>query len=147
MADLSNITKKYSNGEVTIVWKPGKCIHSTICVNGLPSVFDNNKKPWITPEGSDTMHIIEQVNQCPSGALSYYMNEKGEDENIEETQSDIIIEPRPNGPLMIYGNITIKKADGSIEKKTKVTAFCRCGQSNNKPFCDGTHNKIEFKAV
>lgn len=145
MADLSNITKKYTNGEVTVVWKPGKCIHSTICVNGLPSVFDNNKKPWITPEGSDTQHIIEQVNQCPSGALSYFLNAKGEDKSIEDTQSEIIIEPRPNGPLMIYGNITLKKADGTTEKKTKVTAFCRCGQSNNKPFCDGTHNKIEFK--
>ena len=46
---------------------------------------------------------------------------------------------------MVFGNITIKKHDGSEEKKHKVTAFCRCGASKNKPYCDGTHTKISFK--
>lgn len=68
------ITKKYTNGEVTIVWKPGVCQHSGICFHGLPEVFDPRKRPWIMPENSSTQKIIEQVKKCPSGALSYYMN-------------------------------------------------------------------------
>jgi uncharacterized Fe-S cluster protein YjdI len=76
---MKDITKKYSNGEVTIVWKSGLCSHSGRCFRGLPEVFNPQKKPWITPEGSATESIIEQVKQCPSGALTYYLNrEQGE---------------------------------------------------------------------
>jgi uncharacterized Fe-S cluster protein YjdI len=71
---MKDITKKYSNGEVTIVWKSDKCIHSAICVNGLQEVFHPQELPWITPEKSTTDKIVEQVKKCPSGALSYFMN-------------------------------------------------------------------------
>ena len=67
-------THKYSNGEVTIVWKPDICIHSAKCFKGLPEVFDPKKRPWINAEGATTERIIEQVKICPSGALSYFMN-------------------------------------------------------------------------
>jgi uncharacterized Fe-S cluster protein YjdI len=139
-------TKKYSNGEVTIVWEPKKCIHSTKCwkgEDGLLSVFNPSEKPWIKPEGSTTERIIKQINNCPSGALSYYMNEN--QENKEAINSEIIAEIMPNGPLLVYGNITVKDAEGNKTQKNKVTAFCRCGASSNKPYCDGTHTKIGFK--
>jgi len=67
---------KYSNGEVTIVWQPERCIHSGNCVRGLPEVFKPKEKPWITPEDSTTERIIQQVKKCPSGALSYFMNQE-----------------------------------------------------------------------
>ena len=70
------ITKKYTNGEVTIIWKPDVCIHSGICFNGLPNVFNPWEKPWIKPEGAVTEQIVEQVKKCPSGALSFYMNDE-----------------------------------------------------------------------
>lgn len=72
-----NITKKYTNGEVTIVWKPATCIHSRICwsaATGLPSVFNPSERPWIKMEGGSTEQIVEQVKKCPSGALSFYYN-------------------------------------------------------------------------
>ena len=75
------IKLKYTNGEVTIVWKPGMCIHSTHCWKGdkgLPEVFDPRLKPWIRPEGASTERIVEQVKGCPSGALSFYWNEEAE---------------------------------------------------------------------
>ena len=55
--------------------KPELCIHSGRCVRGLPEVFKPKEKPWITPEGSTTEKIIAQVKRCPSGALSYFMND------------------------------------------------------------------------
>lgn len=64
----------YSNGEVTIVWKPKLCIHSGNCVRGLPGVFKPRERPWINPDGATTEKIIEQVKKCPSGALSFFMN-------------------------------------------------------------------------
>lgn len=143
---MKDITKKYTNGEVTILWKPEVCIHSTICwrgENALSEVFNPKERPWIKPEGATTDRIIEQVKKCPSGALSFYMNTEGE--KIDEVDAESIIEVSKNGPLLVYGNITIKNNDGSETKKNKVTAFCRCGASNNKPFCDGSHVKIDFK--
>ncbi|HVD99569.1 MAG TPA: (4Fe-4S)-binding protein [Cytophagaceae bacterium] len=67
------VTKKYSNGEITVVWQSAKCIHSGNCFRGLPKVFDPRKRPWITLENSNTGTIIEQVKKCPSGALSYHV--------------------------------------------------------------------------
>ncbi len=64
-------THHYNNGEVTVHWKPGICIHSGICFGGLPGVFDPRRKPWIDLGQSNTKNIIEQVKKCPSGALSF----------------------------------------------------------------------------
>ena len=76
-----DIIKKYSNGEVTIVWKPSMCIHSTVCwkaATGLPEVFDPHVRPWIRPEAASTEKITTQVKKCPSGALSFFMNEEAQ---------------------------------------------------------------------
>ena len=75
---MKDITKKYTNGEVTIVWKPNLCKHSAICFNGLGEVFHPRELPWITPEHSTTEKIINQVKKCPSGALTYFLNAEGE---------------------------------------------------------------------
>ena len=71
---MKDIIRKYTNGEVTVVWEPAKCIHSTICFNGLPEVFDPDKRPWVSIDGAGTERIVEQVKACPSGALSFFMN-------------------------------------------------------------------------
>lgn len=74
---MKDIIKHYTNGEVTIVWQPSICIHSTVCwraATGLPDVFHPRELPWITPEHGNTVDIIEQVKKCPSGALSYLLN-------------------------------------------------------------------------
>ena len=140
---MKEITKKYTNGEVTIVWKPDLCIHSGLCFNGLGEVFDPRKRPWITPQGSSTDKIIAQVEKCPSGALSYFMNDQAKGE--VKVEAETIVEPSPNGPLMVYGNVVVRDANGQLTRKNKATAFCRCGGSSNKPFCDGTHKKINFQ--
>lgn len=73
---MNDIIKKYSNDEITVVWEPEKCIHSAICFNGLPQVFDPNKRPWVNIKGADTENITDQVKACPSGALTYFQNKK-----------------------------------------------------------------------
>ena len=67
---MSDKTHTYTNGEVTIVWKPALCIHSRNCWKGLPDVFKPGERPWIRPEGTDSDRIAAQVGLCPSGALS-----------------------------------------------------------------------------
>lgn len=78
---MKEITKKYTNGEVTIVWKPEMCQHSRVCwskTTGLPEVFNPAEKPWIKPEAATTEQLIKQIKKCPSGALSYFMNAEEE---------------------------------------------------------------------
>ncbi|RTE52228.1 (4Fe-4S)-binding protein [Arenibacter aquaticus] len=68
--------KEYSNGDITIVWKPHKCIHSGICVKTLPKVYNPKAKPWITPNNAGTDELKSQILKCPSAALSFYSNDK-----------------------------------------------------------------------
>jgi len=70
----NNLTKEYTNGEVTIVWQSGKCIHSTNCFKNNPDVFHPKEKPWIKAEASTSEKIMETIKKCPSGALTYYLN-------------------------------------------------------------------------
>lgn len=135
-------TKEYSNGEVTVVWEAEKCIHSAMCVKGLPNVFKPKERPWIKIDASTTDKIIETVKKCPSGALSYYMTDS-EDKTSETL--DTKVEVLENGPLLVYGTLKITHKDGKQETKNKTTAFCRCGASQNKPYCDGAHIKQDFK--
>jgi len=66
---------RYRSDEITVVWKPEFCKHSGRCVTQLPNVFDLKAKPWITMTGADTETIIDQVNKCPTGALSFFYND------------------------------------------------------------------------
>ncbi len=138
-------THKYSNKDITIIWKPDVCIHSKICWHGLRDVFDPARRPWIMPDAAATATIIAQIDKCPSGALSYIKNA------VEQTPEELpaipaanIIECLPNGPLLVKGEIVVKKSDGTEETKTGTVALCRCGGSNNKPYCDGTHRTNNF---
>ncbi|MDR1544137.1 MAG: (4Fe-4S)-binding protein [Prevotellaceae bacterium] len=70
----TKIVKHYTNGEVTIVWKPDLCQHAAFCGKELPEVFKPKEKPWINPNGASTERIIKQVKRCPSGALSFIIN-------------------------------------------------------------------------
>jgi len=133
--------KEYTNGQVTIVWQPSICIHAENCWRGLPDVFNPKGKPWANPEGASTEAIKDQIDKCPSGALSYFMNA---DEPKEEKSESIRIDIATNGPLIIHGSLQINR-DGNSEFKSDKTAFCRCGASENKPYCDGTHSRIGFK--
>lgn len=137
------IIKEYTNGELTIVWRPAKCIHSTNCwkgKEGLLSVFNPSKRPWVNPEGASTEDIVQQIEKCPSGALQFYYNEK-EDQPTEESDpsSAVQVQVTPNGPLLVKGSVTVTLPDGSQQVQDKMCALCRCGHSTNKPYCDGSH--------
>jgi putative redox protein len=69
------VVKRYSNGDVTVVWQPDLCRHTGICARGLPQVFNPGRRPWIDLQHADTATITAQVDRCPSGALTWTRNE------------------------------------------------------------------------
>ena len=147
---MSKETFKYTNGEVTVVWKPKVCIHSTLCWKGLIEVFNPKEKPWIRMDGAPTWRIIEQVRKCPSGALSYFLNAEAvdnetKDKIVAESASIMKIEVSANGPYRINTECLILYSNGREEIKTGKVSLCRCGASANKPYCDGSHHRIGFE--
>ena len=141
--------KEYTNAKITVVWKRGICIHSENCWRGLVSVFNPKNRPWVNMEGATTEEIIRQVEKCPSGALTWYKKdaskEVGSDRFEASATHPVHIEVVPNGPIRVSGNVDITHSDGRIEKREGLTALCRCGQSSNKPFCDGTHKRVGWQ--
>jgi uncharacterized Fe-S cluster protein YjdI len=141
---MSEIVKEYSNEDLTVVWQPGKCIHSEKCYHGLSEVFNPNNRPWINIEGATSSVIKSQIDKCPSGALSYKLKNENSEKSVE-IEEEQVVEVAKDGPLMVYGNINVKHHDGTKTAKHRVTAFCRCGASGNKPYCDGSHKKVDFR--
>ena len=135
------VKKEYTNGDITIVWQPGKCIHSENCFHGLSNVFKPKEKPWIDAAGASSTEIISQISKCPSGALGVYTNSEGPKEEI---MSKIKIQIFENGPLRVNGELEITHIDGTTEVKESGASLCRCGHSSNKPYCDGSHKKEGF---
>ncbi len=137
------VAKRYSNGEVTVVWKPSLCMHSGICFRGLGKVFDPRRRPWVDLSLSTTEQIIAQVKECPSGALSISDGSSTEDATTDENVLPTTVEVTPNGPLLLSGSIVLK-GPGSEERSLQKCALCRCGGSKTKPFCDGSHRVNGF---
>jgi len=86
---MSQKTFKYPNNNITVIWKPDICIHSTKCWRELIAVFNPKDKPWIKMDGANTERIIEQVKRCPSGALSFILNEEQKKVNLSDTESPV----------------------------------------------------------
>lgn len=131
----------YESDDITLEFDSKRCIHSAECVKNLPSVFNPDNKPWITPEEASAESIKEVVHHCPTGALKY----KGADTE-EKPSRENTITIVPNGPLYLRGDIEIQNAEGETLLEDTRVAVCRCGASENKPLCDNTHKDVNFEA-
>ncbi len=131
----------YVGKEITIHDNRGICAHIGHCTDGLPEVFRMKTEPWIDLDATDTEKIIRAIRQCPSGALSYTINNELHDS--VEREAGIIISK--DGPYFVVGGIEFKDPKGDVTESPEHYALCRCGGSKNKPFCDGTHWYNDFK--
>lgn len=141
---MAKITKKYTNGEITVVWKPHLCVHATTCFTELPAVFIPYERPWINMKGATTEEIIDVVGKCPTDALSYFWNEE-EPKEPEKAPSGVEINIVKNGPFIVKGSFKLSDTDGSEILTSGMASLCRCGFTENRPFCDGSHLKSDFK--
>jgi uncharacterized Fe-S cluster protein YjdI len=146
--------RDYSNKDITVHWKPAKCIHVTTCYKELIEVFNPRNRPWVNMEGAPTDKIIEVVKKCPTGALTFSLNngtEVTEKKETEETKKDkqadhsAEVKIMGDGPIVVMGDFEITGPRNQTYNKMKMISFCRCGASNNMPFCDGSHRKIGFR--
>lgn len=134
-------SKAYVGKTITIHDNRRICSHSAECLNGLPKVFDSCKKPWINVDGADASEIIAVIERCPSGALSYTINDE---HHVDWGDEQSVIKVTKGGPLCCEGGIIIKDADQTVPQAKSHYTLCRCGKSENKPFCDGAHLDEKF---
>jgi CDGSH-type Zn-finger protein len=131
---------RFKGEKITIHDNRCVCSHDGSCIEDLPSVFVKGRRPWINPDGASVEEIIDAVNNCPSGALSYTLDGVHYDKQDREPAIKIA----KDGPFEIVGGITLEDDMGSKPLSEEHYVLCRCGASKNKPFCDGSHNAIEF---
>ena len=134
---------EYYSDDILVTYDVERCIHAAECVRGLPSVFNTKKRPWIQPDQAAADDVAEVIMRCPTGALHFERHDGG---TAEPVPAENTIELDPDGALYVRGDIEIISSDGELLLEDTRVALCRCGASAIKPFCDGTHSKIGFKA-
>ena len=141
----------YPGEQVTVFDNRGLCQHSGFCTDRLPSVFRSGQEPFVAPGGGRMDEIIRAVRDCPSGALGFAIDgaEATQQRDWGDTREPAI-EITKDGPYRITGGIPLSAADGGkIARNDGASlehyALCRCGHSQNKPFCSGMHWYVDFR--
>ena len=137
----ANKPEHYIGKKITIHDNRGVCAHVGHCTDSLKSVFKLGEEPWIEPDGAAVEEIVETIKKCPSGALSYSI----EDVEHKDHEREPMVTVLKDGPYAITGGIELLDQDMAEGASTEHYTLCRCGGSQNKPFCDGTHWQIGFK--
>jgi CDGSH-type Zn-finger protein len=141
-ADASkNRRHSYAGKHITIYDNRAICAHAGFCTEGLKKVFRQHEEPWIDPDGAAMDEIIRTIDRCPSGALSYAI--EGVERPDPERAPMVLV--TDDGPYAISGGIELLAVAFGDGASREHYTLCRCGASANKPFCDGSHWRVQFK--
>lgn len=135
------VERTYETDELVIFWDSSRCIHTGNCLRALPEVFDTSNRPWVQPGNSGGSQIAAAIEKCPTGALKY----EWKDGRSGPEAGMVTVVPAPNGPLFVRGPISVETRSGTVLAQEDRVALCRCGASQNQPFCDLSHKKVGFR--
>ena len=127
--------------QLDVHWDGRLCIHIAECGHAEGDLFVTGRKPWCMPDRSTPDEVAEVCERCPSGALTY-SDKSG---RLEKAAEENTVHVSYNGPLFVNGELSIEGATADMDGVSFRAALCRCGQSNNKPFCDNSHLKAGFQ--
>jgi CDGSH-type Zn-finger protein/ferredoxin len=139
---------RYQGLGVAIADNRGTCAHSGFCTDRAPTVFRTDEEPFVTPAGGRVDEILRAGRDCPSGALSATLD--GDDPvGKSDTKREPAIEVSKDGPYRVTGSITLLDHNARAEARNDGASLehyslCRCGKSQNKPFCSGMHWYADF---
>lgn len=133
---------KYAGKSVDVKWNGGLCIHVGECGRAKGDLFTAGRKPWCQPDLVADEDVEDVVLRCPTGALTYRYKD---DSKAERADAENTIHVTYNGPLYVRGDLAIEGAPSDAHGLAFRAAFCRCGQSKNKPFCDNSHDGAGFR--
>jgi CDGSH-type Zn-finger protein len=138
---LENV-KEYVGPELKLTDKRELCVNAAFCIRdaGIWNLTVHSDRPGFKKIA------IEEVADCPSGRLVVWDNQ-GNPIEPDYEPSIVVTEDEEgfSGPLWVRGEVEIESADGIIYEKRNRVSLCRCGESHNKPLCDGTHPRARSK--
>jgi CDGSH-type Zn-finger protein/truncated hemoglobin YjbI len=140
----------YIGQQVTVLDNRAICQHSAFCTDRLATVFRLREEPFVHPSGGRMDEIIRAVRDCPSGALSYAIDDVEARDAVDyHGKREPTIEVTQDGPYRITGGLPLHTVQGEpVDRNEGASlehyALCRCGQSQNKPFCSGMHWYVDF---
>ncbi len=132
--------ERHTGDGVTIHDNRGIFAHAGRCTDGLKAVFSLGEESWINARAEPPQAIVETIEPCPSGALSYTTG----DAEHRDRESDPMVVIVPNGLYAVKGSADCQGADLGEGASREHFTLCRCGQSKNKPFCSGAHWYHQF---
>lgn len=132
------MSKTYSGTEIDVTFDMKRCIHARNCFLKLPKVFDPAQRPWVNPDAASADEVAAMIRTCPSGALGYVRKDGVAAEAKPGINRMSVLE---NGPNAIHGNLSVQE-----DTMTRAT-LCRCGKTQNPPYCDYSHVAAEFQAT
>lgn len=137
----NNEIDSYEGRDVVVSWDGRLCIHAAECGRAEGPLFVLGREPWGDPDQVSPEAALEVVRRCPSGAMSF---EDKRGQLVEDAPADNAVTVQSRGPLYLSGDLEVAgAADGTPGARHRV-ALCRCGQSQNKPFCDNSHEASGF---
>ena len=138
----------YVGLQVTVRDNRGTCAHCGFCTDRVPTVFRREADAFVAPSGGRMDEIVRAVQACPSGALSLAAEERETRVEIDQDREPAI-EVSRDGPYRVTGRTPLLDAAGDPVPVNAGASFehyslCRCGHSQNKPFCSGMHWYVDF---
>jgi len=134
---------EFKGDNIDVEWDGRLCIHIAECGQAKGDLFVGGRQPWCQPDlAADDNEVAEIVERCPTGAITY-RSKTGDIKEQHAPENTVMVSY--HGPYFIRGELDI---DGSADDMPGVAyraALCRCGESKNKPFCDNSHENIQFK--
>ena len=131
----------YQGAEVTVSFNPRLCSHAAECGRIASNIFNTKQKPWVQPDNGTRAEVEAVVAACPSGALKLRDDDgHGTDLFAERPQVEI----QKDGPYWVL-DVAAPVPPQGIGMSMRKYVLCRCGQSGNKPFCDGSHRDKGWK--
>lgn len=127
--------------DITIAYTPVLCSHAGECSSRAAKIFNPSDRPWIRPENGSLDDILNVLAACPSGALRLAIADQPP-QHLTSAEVEISIEQ--HGPYHVKNIALDAEFNGTGASRAKYV-LCRCGQSKNKPFCDGTHHDIKWR--
>lgn len=126
----------YSGTELDVEWDSRLCIHIGECGFAKGDLFVAGRDPWCQPDLSPSNEVKEIVARCPSGAL-VCRTKAGQITEFKAPENTVTVSYQ--GPYFIKGDLAIEQPSNDMPGTQFRAALCRCGLSNNKPFCDNSH--------
>lgn len=120
------------------------CMHAAFCVGRVRRI------PAMMPDAVDSdvrAQIIGMIERCPSGSYTYALESDGPDVEPDYPTAIAVTaeEGTLAGPLWVTGGIPVERSDGQMFETRPRMTLCRCGGSQMKPLCDGTHRRLGFR--